>query len=161
MGKGRLDGRTLYLGTNLLTEFFKLANPFSKDEPYTELECAVVRLPVQDGIVTVDRSIALELSNVNIVASGIIDLRNETIELRARMQARKGLGLSTEVANMFEIQGTLGAPSLGVSGEGALRSGVSVGVAVGTVGLSLLAERLMLADSHPCRTALGSSPASN
>ena len=161
VGKGRLDGRTLYLGANLLTEFLKLANPFSKDESYTDLECAVVRLPVKDGIVTVDRSMALELSNVNIVASGIIDLRRETIDLRARTQARKGLGLSTEVANMFAIQGPLGAPSLGVSGEGAIRSGVSVGVAVGTVGVSLLVERLMLADRQPCRTALGLSPASN
>ena len=161
VGAGRLDGRTLYLGTNLLTEFFKLANPFSKDETYTELKCAVVRLPVQDGLVTVDRSIALEMSKVNIVASGIIDLRRETIELYASTQARKGLGLSTKVTNMFKIQGALGAPSLGVSGEGALRSSVSVGVAVGTVGLSLLAERLMLEDSHPCRTALGPSPASN
>jgi uncharacterized protein involved in outer membrane biogenesis len=158
VGAARLDGRTLYLGTNLLTELFMRANPFSKNEPYTELGCAVIRLPVRDGHVIVDRSVALEMPKANIVASGIIDLQHEDVELHFRSQARQGLGLSTEVSNMFMIRGALAAPSIGVSGKGALRSGVTVGVAVGTAGVSLLVERLMLADRHPCRTAL--SPAS-
>jgi hypothetical protein len=162
VGAGQVDERTIGRGADLLTRFFMLAYPFAKEKSYTPLECAVVRLPVRDGIVTVNRSIALVTEKVSIVASGIIDLRHETIELHARTQARRGLGLGTgKLTNMYQIQGALGAPSLGLSGKGALSSGMSTGAAVGTAGVSLLVERLLLTDRHPCRTALEPPSASN
>ena len=162
VGAGQLDERAIETGADLLTRFFSLAYPFAKEKSYTALECAVVRLPVRDGIVTVNRSIALQTEKVSIAASGIIDLRRETIELLARTHAREGLGLGTgKLTNMYQIQGALGAPSLGLSGKGALSTGMSTGAAVGTAGISLLVERLLLTDRHPCRTALGTPPEAN
>jgi uncharacterized protein involved in outer membrane biogenesis len=156
VGAGRLEERSLDWGSDLLTRFFILANPFAKDKPYTALECAVVRLPASDGVVTVNRSIALETEKVSIVASGIVDLRRETIELYAQTRAREGLGLgSGTLANMYQIEGALAAPSLGLSGKGLRETGISAGAAVGTAGVSLLVERLLLTDREPCRTALG------
>lgn len=38
-------------------------NPFHRVDPSTELECAVGRLPLKDGIAQIDRSIALETKN--------------------------------------------------------------------------------------------------
>ena len=62
---------------------------------------------------------------------------------------------------MYRIQGALGSPSVGLGGKGVMESGISTGAAVGTAGLSLLVERLMIDDRHPCRTALGSASGSN
>jgi uncharacterized protein involved in outer membrane biogenesis len=162
VGPGQVDERTLDRGADLLTRFFTLVYPFAQEKSHTTLKCAVVRLPARAGIITVNRSIALETEKVSIVASGIIDLRRETIELHARTQARKGLGLGTgKLTNMYQIQGALAAPSVAISGKGALGSGLSTGAAVGTAGVSLLVERLLLTDRQPCRTALGPPPEAN
>jgi hypothetical protein len=162
VGAGQVDERTLDRGADLLTRFFVLAYPFAKEKSSTPFECAVVRLPVRDGIVTINRSVALETQKVSIAVSGIVDLRRETIELHLLTHARQGLGLGTgKLTNMYKIQGPLAAPSVGLSSKGALRTGISTGAAVGTAGMSLLVERLVIDDRHPCRTALGSPPAAN
>lgn len=162
VGAGQVDERTLDRGADLFTRFFVMAYPFAKEKSSTPLECAVVRLPVRDGIVTINRSIALETQKVRIAASGIIDLQRETIELHLLTHARQGLGLGAgKLTNMYKIQGSLAAPSVGLSSKGALRTGISTGAAVGTVGMSLLVERLVIDDRHPCRTALGPPSESN
>src|SRR5205823_6752526 len=43
---------------NALDKLAQAVNPFRERDPSTELQCAVVRLPLKDGIARVDRSIA-------------------------------------------------------------------------------------------------------
>ncbi len=50
----------------------------------TELRCAVVRLPIANGVARVNRSIGIETNRVGLVASGVVNLRDETIDLTLR-----------------------------------------------------------------------------
>src|SRR4029077_16925543 len=55
--------------------FNKLAeavNPFRKTDPSTELQCAVIRLPLSSGIAKVDRSIGIETNKIGATASGTL-----------------------------------------------------------------------------------------
>lgn len=50
----------------------------------TQLHCAVVRLPVRDGVAHANRSIGVETEKVGLVATGTIDFGNETVDLAVR-----------------------------------------------------------------------------
>ena len=43
-----------------LNKLAKAVNPFYKVDPFTELECAVIRLPLKGGVAQIDHSIALQ-----------------------------------------------------------------------------------------------------
>jgi hypothetical protein len=79
--------------------FNKLAeavNPFRKVDPSTELQCAVIRLPLAGGIAKVDRSIGFETNKIGATASGTLDFRNETLDLSIKPQLRKGISLNID-----------------------------------------------------------------
>src|SRR5207248_5877616 len=63
---------------NALDKLAQAVNPFRERDPSTELQCAVVRLPLNDGIARVDRSIAVDSNKFAVSASGTLDFRNET-----------------------------------------------------------------------------------
>ena len=82
---------------NLDTAFDQLAkvtNPFHDKDPTTELKCAVIRLPLADGIARIDRSVAAETQKLGLSVSGTLDLRNESVDLTFRPRLREG-SLST------------------------------------------------------------------
>jgi uncharacterized protein involved in outer membrane biogenesis len=157
MGPARTSGAALDFGGDVLTKVADLANPSRRTEKYNEIQCAVVMLPVRDGIVTAERTIALETSRVNIVAAGTINLRNETLDLALRPNVKEGLGIgAASLAELVRITGTLSNPSVGIDTLGSARTALSVGGAIMTGGLSLLGEAALkkgTADPHPCQTA--------
>jgi hypothetical protein len=124
----------------------------------------VARFTVKDGIATADRGIAVETAKVNVVGAGTVNLRDEQLDLAVTPRARDGLGLSlsTPLAGMTRVRGTLAEPALSLDELGTARAAASVGAAVATAGLSLVGEALfdrLTGDSSPCRTALGAAPA--
>ena len=157
MGPARTSGAALDFGGDVLTKVADLANPSRRTEKYNEIQCAVVRLPVRDGIATAERTIALETSRVDIVAAGTINLRNETLDLALRPNVKEGLGIgAASLAELVRITGTLSNPSVGIDTLGSARTALSVGGAIMTGGLSLLGEAALkkgTADPHPCQTA--------
>jgi len=107
------------------------------------VECAVAKLPFQHGIATIDRSIALETREVAVVASGTLNLTDETIRLEFQPRVKKGLGLNpSSLAQLVLLHGPLRDPQVGVDVAGAARGAGKVGVAVATGGLSLLVPRV-------------------
>ncbi|MGE5310559.1 MAG: AsmA family protein, partial [Nitrospirota bacterium] len=56
-GPARLSGAALDLGDDVLTRFLDTVNPFRKRDRYTDLTCAVVSLPVRNGLVTIERTV--------------------------------------------------------------------------------------------------------
>ena len=157
-GRMRLSGNLSGLGGDVLSELVQAVNPFYKDDKGSNVECAVARLPVQRGVITVDRSIATESDKLNVVVSGSIDLGAETIEMAIRPTIKEGLGLgAANLAQLVKLTGSLSNPRIGVDLKGAARQGLSIGAAVATGGLSLLGERLLKerADPHPCVAAMG------
>jgi hypothetical protein len=163
LGPMRVSGLSLEGGGDLLSSVADAAMPGRRREPYTDVRCAVVRLPVRNGIATSERTIAYETTKVNMVAAGTIDFRTEALDLAIRPTVKEGIGVGAiSLAELVKVTGTLADPSIGLDTLGSARAALSVGGAVLTGGLSLLGERVLsarTADPAPCRTALGQPPA--
>jgi uncharacterized protein involved in outer membrane biogenesis len=143
--------------------FNKLAeavNPFRKVDPSTEVQCAVIRLPLANGISKVDRSIGIETNKIGATASGTLDFRNETLDLSIKPQLRKGITLNIDqFASLVRFHGPFNAPTVGVDAKATAATVATLGAAVATGGTSLLGQALFkgaTADTGaPCQIALG------
>lgn len=156
VGGGQFPSNKVDFGARLLTRLLGMTQ--SSEERRAELMCGAVYLPIRNGTVTLDRNAALHTSNVVIVASGVVDLTSEVMEMFVYTRATEGLGLEAgRLTNMFKIQGTLAKPSVSVNPKGVVRGGLSLGAAAVTGGASLLFEGLAekaAADPDPCGAAL-------
>ena len=143
--------------------FNKLAealNPFRKVDPTTELQCAVIRLPLAGGIAKIDRSIAFETNKLGATASGTLDFRNETLDLSIKPQLRKGISLNIDqFASLVSFHGPFNAPTVGIDAKASAATVATLGAAMATGGTSLLGQVLyksVTADTGaPCQIALG------
>jgi len=136
-----LDGRaqfTLRDGTvsHLLTEAagLDLAQALGvliqRDRPLP-LRCARVDLLVRDGMVRT-RQAVLDNKDSTVRANGQLNLHDETLALRAVTQPKDFSPLSLRTP--ITVQGTLGAPKVGIEGKrlaGKLLGALALGAAVG------------------------------
>lgn len=156
VGPGRIKNQAINFGADI-TELLNGLNPARTSDPYTELKCAVVRLPIRQGIARVDKSIAAETAKVNVIAAGVIDLRNETLDLGFRPKAVTGLGVGLgSLADLGRLRGSLADPKVEIDAAGAATAAAQIGLAAATGGLSLLAGRFLTdgVPDHPCQVAL-------
>jgi uncharacterized protein involved in outer membrane biogenesis len=157
-GPARLSGAALDLGDDALTQLLDTVNPFRKRDRHTDLNCAVVRLPVKSGLVTIERTVAFETTKLNAVVAGTINLKTEALDLAIRPTIKEGLGMAgvPGLAELVRLTGTLADPKIKIDTLASARAAVSVGGAIATSGLSLLGEALYkkaFSDPHPCQTA--------
>ncbi|MGE4560322.1 MAG: AsmA family protein [Desulfobulbus sp.] len=161
VGQGRLMNKAVnWAAGDLIFQVLGAINPFSKTEDYTKMSCAAVRFVLRDGLATADNGIAMRTEEVDVVGSGTINLRSERLDLGIKPRARGGVGLSlsSPLAGLVRVNGTLANPSMGIDTVGTLKTAASVGAGVATGGLSTLGEILVdkvVADDDPCQTALG------
>jgi len=155
-------GAAAALDRNVIASVLRLVLPKGSTDRPLVVQCAVARLPLRQGIAPVDRSIALETREVAIVASGNINLVDQTLRLEFEPTVRKGLGLnSANFAELVRVSGPLQDPQARVDVKGAVRGAANVGVAVATGGLSLLAPIALggTKDVPPCGHATAAKPA--
>lgn len=161
VGPGRLKNRAIEWGADV-TELMNALNPTRTAEPYTELKCAVIRLPIRQGVARIDNSIAMETARVNVMAAGIVDLRNEALDLGFRPKAATGLGVGLgSLASLARLRGSFAAPKVELDMGGTAQAATQLGLAAATGGLSLLAGGLLAErmPDKPCQTALtGAAP---
>ena len=128
----------------------------------TEIICGVINLKIKDGIAIADKGIAISTRKMNIIGSGTIDLKTEKLDINIDPQAREGVGISAgQLAELVSVGGTLAEPKAVPNTIAALKTAASVGTAIATGGLSILAQGLFdksTADEDPCATALGIKP---
>ncbi len=144
------------IGSDLIGELISKLNPFLKSDPSTTLKCAVVRLPIENGHIKVNKSIAVETTKMVVVANGKINLENEKLKLGITPQSIKGIGLDVgSVVKFMELGGTLSNPKPIVGAGGVLKSGIAVGAAISTGGASILADSLIskMAAGDACKRA--------
>jgi uncharacterized protein involved in outer membrane biogenesis len=158
-GPARLSGAALDLGGDVLSGLLDVVNPFRKRDRYTDLTCAVVRLPAQNGLVTIERTMAYETAKLNAVVAGTINLKTEALDLAIRPTIKEGLGQVgvPNLAELVRVTGTLTEPKIEIDTLASARVALAVGGAIATSGLSLLGEALFkkaFSDPHPCQTAL-------
>ena len=90
-------------------------NPFRTVNASTELQCAVIRLPLAGGVARVDRSIAVETKQLEVAVSGTLDFRSETLDLSVKPRIRQGVAVEIpQIADLVRIRGSFVAPSVGV-----------------------------------------------
>ena len=159
-GAGRVPSGSLSLFTqDFATELINAVNPFTKSEPFTRVDCAVILLHFDEGVVEGRPAIVQQTDKLRIFANTRIDLKTEKIDADFKMTPRKGLGISLSglVNPYIKLTGTLGSPSLVVDPESVFIEG---GVAVATAGLSILAKSFkdrFLSEKDPCGKALAES----
>jgi len=153
VGPHRVNNFAINLGRGLVTNIFALANPFQKTDPYTDVRCFAVSVPVRNGVLTSERNIALETAKYNVVASGTVSLRTERIDMTVTPVVR------SEAGTIVHIGGTLAAPSAGLDMAGATRSAVSLGAAVAMPAWLIADSWLKKAasDPNPCATAVAAT----
>ena len=164
LGPGRVHNSAIDLaGADLASKAFTSLNPLAESDEYTELSCAALRFVIKDDMATAEKGIAVQTPKMNIVGSGTVNLKTEEIDFAVKPEARQGLGINlASVAGMVRLTGTLAEPAVGLDKLGATKGALSVGTAIATGGLSLLAEGLIgraTADENACQTALGKTVA--
>ncbi len=144
---------------DILTKSFSMLMPGTSTNDNAQLECGVANFDIKDGIATTKKGIALATNKMNVIGSGTIDLKTEKLDIGIVPEAREGIGISVgQLAGLVKLGGTLANPKPETDTKAALKAGVSVGAAVATGGLSILAQGLFdraTADADPCATALG------
>ena len=151
---------------DLDSSFARLAeavNPFRATTPTTELQCAVIRLPLSNGVAKVDRTIAVETKQIGASASGTLDFRNETLDLSIKPQVRQGVPIDVpQVAELVRFHGPFVAPQVGIDAVASAATVARLAAAVETGGLSIVGESLFKrasAGGSPCQVALGHTSA--
>jgi AsmA family protein len=163
-GKGKISNAALEVaGADALTSMLSMLTPGAKKSDGSLLECAVVNFKIKDGIATADKGIAMSTNQINVIGEGSINLKTEQLDIGITPKAKEGIGLNLgQLAGLVRLRGTLANPAPKADTEAALKSGLSVGTAAATGGLSILAEGLLDGDSgsdiNPCDIALGIAP---
>ncbi|MEJ8858285.1 AsmA family protein [Variovorax robiniae] len=138
-----LTGKAGSLDQNVVARVLDALLPKSVPHQDLVVQCLVARLPLRDGVATIERSVAMETSQVAVSASGQVNLARQTIGLAFQPQAKKGLDL--KAANLVELlllTGPLRAPELSINPLGAAKQAADLGIAAATGGWSLLAPAL-------------------
>ncbi len=141
--------------SDLLSELFNTLNPFAKKSIYTKLECSLTNAEIVDGKVLL-KPFIFQTEELTIFSGGEIDLETEEMNLDFETKLRKGIGLSAGmVINPFiKLGGSLSSPGIELDPA---RVAIAGGVAVATVGLSLVGKSLwdrFLTSKDPCGKAL-------
>lgn len=147
----KLLGGDLFLG--LLTAI----NPFTTQDEMMEIECGVMHFEVNDGIASTGQGIALKTAEFTLLGGGEVDLANENLRLAVSAKARKGLGVNANtIAKVIEVGGKIRSPGIQPSASGLFQTGVAIGAAIVSGGLSLIAQGLfdrIKANSDVCGIA--------
>ena len=158
VGPGRLNNRNL---DNLLGDVFAgvidTIDPFHTEENTSELKCLVVNVPVKDGIVLIDDTVAIETDKVGVSLAGFVNLNTEKIDLLARPMAKKGLGIGADLlSDLVRIRGTLSKPQTEIDPIGVAKTTVFRGIDVATFGLTVLGRGLFskISADQMCAEAL-------
>jgi len=157
-------GTAAALDRNVLMTILRLLIPKGSADRALAVQCMVVRLPLRRGIASIERSIAAETREVAVVASGVINLAEQTLRLELRPSVKKGLGLNPAnlATDFMEISGPLQNPQVGFGAKGAVRGAAKVGVGVATGGLSFLVPSVVGAKNEVsacAQAAAGQAPA--
>ena len=143
------------LGADILDELLAALNPYAKKQAETHLECAVARLNLADGIVTL-KPFAIRSERMTTVGGGSLDLTTEKLSFDWITKPRRGLGISASALTnpYIRLGGTLSKPAITVK---PIEATVSTGAAVATMGLTLVARGLwdrMTSGREVCQKAI-------
>ena len=132
------------IGGDLLSEMVGALNPLAEPDQTSKIGCAVINAKLGDGKVLFADSLVVETDKMAVVGDGHLDLVKEQVDLSFNPRAQSGLGVNAgTLVKFMKLGGHLSNPGLEVSAAGLLKTGVAVGAAISTGGVSLLADGLL------------------
>ncbi|NOX49490.1 MAG: AsmA-like C-terminal region-containing protein [Gammaproteobacteria bacterium] len=131
------------VGSDVLLEMANKLNPFTKEDPTTELECGLAKFAIEAGLMTSDKQLVVDTTKMEIIGDGKINLSEETLDITFSPSAKSGVGVNVgSLVKFIKLGGDLRHPTPQVDALGILQSGAAVGAALSTGGISLVAEGL-------------------
>ncbi len=154
-GKGaRLNNRGLDLALgDILGTAQDMLNPYSETEKTTVVDCHAAGVHVKDGVVSLNPGGVIRTDKIDLLITGLVDLKTESLNVDFKSRARKGIGISAGkvITPYVKLAGNMAHPHLTVDPEAVVRSG---GIVLATGGLSILAEglwdRWVVTSENPC-----------
>jgi uncharacterized protein involved in outer membrane biogenesis len=166
MGEGQLNNKYVgVLGSNFTLGLLKMVNPFADKVDHTRINCFVSRYDIKDGVAQAT-AMVVDTDQMSVVASGGVNLRQETLDMAFRPSPKKGVGTDKtgkvsfslgELTRPFKLGGTLAKPELVVDPSQTIRTiGKAVGgVAIaGPVGLAAALANVNRSEGNPCLNAI-------
>jgi hypothetical protein len=122
----------------------------------TELRCAFVRLPIANGVARVDRSIGIETNRLGLVASGVISLRDETLDLALRptVAANAPVNLA-QLVGLVHWRGPWREPRASIDPVGSVDTVARLGSALAEGGLGGALRGLIAPRAAPSSSGAG------
>ena len=158
VGPGQVYNRNL---DDLLGDVFSgvinTIDPFYTKENKSALKCLVINVPVKNGVVLIDDTVALETKKVGVSLAGFVNLNTEKIDLLARPMAKKGLGIGADLlSDLVRIRGSLSEPRTEIDPAGVAKTTILRGIDVATFGLTALyrGQTSKLSADQMCAEAL-------
>ena len=147
-----------------LSQISSLLDPLRGARKATELRCAVIRLPIANGVARIDRSIAVETGEIGVIASGTIDFRNETIDLALQPRLQRGASIDvSQIAGLVRVRGSFAHPGVAVDAAQSAQTLARLGaLAQKGGGLAALGRALVApaaSEADPCVVAMGGAAA--
>jgi len=158
VGPGQVYNRNLddLLG-DVFADVINTIDPFHTKENKSELKCLVINVPVKNGVVLIDDTVALETKKVGVSLAGFVNLNTEKIDLLARPMAKKGLGIGADLlSDIVRIRGSLSQPRTEIDPVGVAKTSILRGIDVATFGLTALyrGQTSKLSADQMCAEAL-------
>jgi uncharacterized protein involved in outer membrane biogenesis len=154
------NGHIELLGAAISTSLFRMLNPLEKRPNVTRIRCGVINFRVKNGI-AVSRAIVADTSSMTVVGEGIVNLRNEAMNISLKPVPKDGIaGFSLspgQLAKAFRLQGRLTSPHLALDPkETALALGKAVrgGLVFGPAGVAAALLGSETGDKNPCINAI-------
>ena len=156
VGAATASTSLLNAGGDFVVSVLNAINPLRKSTDTTQLQCAVAYLPVQNGLVRINRTMGAQTDRLDVTLDGRINLGPETLSLNITPQEKTGLTTGVNPAGLVQITGTLANPRMGINKTGVVKQATGVGLAIMTGGISLLAQNAagVVSKSSPCDNVL-------
>ena len=126
-GKIFLNAKDVYFDSFVeLPPFLSFLTPSDQTQPLT-VSCAVVNVPIKNGVLMSDKKIGVENNIFDLQVDGNINLGTEKVDLKLVVSPRSD-GILRSVFNSVSLVGPLSSPSVRVNAEQTLNRALSFGM---------------------------------
>ena len=130
-----------FISGDLATEALAKLNPLDKKSNHTKINCTAAKFDLKQGKFNTVKGFIADSQAFTITGEAKVDFNDQGIDVKVNTNPKEGLGLGLgDLARAIQIKGTLGAPKVALNPEGIAELGATIGAAVATGGVSLLAQ---------------------
>jgi len=141
VGEAKVLSKKIQQAENLLIGLTPLFSETNTE--HVELACLGARFPFVSGRAEAEPIAGIRSSASQLLLSGYVDLRRQSLDMRGRIRARAGISLgASALAGTVRISGKLSHPETGMDPSSAPEAAARLGAAVLTSGASLLATAI-------------------